>query len=304
MAITNDEIKELVKYFRENGIKLYHSCQLIDFKSYIELKGIPSRQCLEDNRKSFTPFTSDETDKKKDVWSNVFFNFSDIGGLFHERKLFQTPNVYGPILIEMEPECLLDASEIFILLCSATDKDINIKDDSLSLTDVKNIFNGKYLKKISVLEALFPQKKIKNAEMNCVFNNVKLPQRADIKHVSKIIVDPILLSNIKLIDLVKTIGNEYDHFLSVLSQERQSMNLKVFELLIELSLKESFTKNQIYSHTDLCARFEIEHPGWLGRVANIMDGYIISNYLNYLSKGTIKNMKEYSIEQNNSEQEG
>ena len=77
--IKKDDIPALVDLFTKRNVTIHHACQLQDLKTYIQLAGIPSRNLLEASGGAYTPFDTDATDKKNEVWTKVFGNLSDFG---------------------------------------------------------------------------------------------------------------------------------------------------------------------------------------------------------------------------------
>ena len=142
-----NDIEQLVKLFNERGVVLYHACQLADLESYLYLGGIPSRALLESSGCNFTKFASDEVDKKNGVWDKVFLNLSDFGVNFANPKKNDTsppkcfPNLYGPVLLIIKPEALLEATDAAICLRSAWSRGFSREKESLSnIRDVNRIF--------------------------------------------------------------------------------------------------------------------------------------------------------------------
>jgi hypothetical protein len=74
---TGREIESVVRILQDQGARLYHACQLADFRSYIVLDGIPSRQRLEEAGLPSTSFRSDDSDRARDLWGVVFLNLED-----------------------------------------------------------------------------------------------------------------------------------------------------------------------------------------------------------------------------------
>src|SRR5262249_8889960 len=122
--IREGQIAKLVGLLKARGVSLYHACQLVDFRSYLALGGIPSRARLERGKLAFTAFESDTADHKNGVWDKVFVNLSDFGRTFASGGK-GVPNPYGPILLKIRPEALLEASDLAICLRSASATDFN-----------------------------------------------------------------------------------------------------------------------------------------------------------------------------------
>jgi hypothetical protein len=136
----SDEIEGLVRLLEERETCLYHACQYTDFRSYLTLGGVPSRACLEANSQLFTAFQTDERDHDVEVWDKVFVNFSDFGTTY-ARGGKGVPNPYGPILLQIRPAALREASEVAICLRPVGAKDFDRSQGSLSsVQDVDRLF--------------------------------------------------------------------------------------------------------------------------------------------------------------------
>jgi hypothetical protein len=131
-----EEIQKLVELLKERDAYLYHACQLLDFKSYLNLGGIPSRSHLETKRQPYTPFKTDQRDRTNGVWDKVFANLSDFGSTFATGGP-TVPNTYGPILFQIRPEALLDATDVAICLRSAGGQ--GFKRESEAFTSVQDV---------------------------------------------------------------------------------------------------------------------------------------------------------------------
>ncbi len=80
--IQNSEIVSLIDLFNRREAKIYHACQYRDFKTYLELGGVPSRNLMESSGLPYTSFDTDDEDKTNEVWAKVFGNLSDFGFAF------------------------------------------------------------------------------------------------------------------------------------------------------------------------------------------------------------------------------
>lgn len=135
-----EKIKELVELFQRRDAYLYHACQLLDFQSYLNVGGIPSRSHLESNSHPYTPFKTDQNDRANDDWDKVFANLSDFGFTF-AGGYDAVPNIYGPILFQIKPEALLEATDVAICLRSAGGKGFDREREALnSISDVDRLF--------------------------------------------------------------------------------------------------------------------------------------------------------------------
>ncbi|RXK01172.1 hypothetical protein CRU98_01610 [Arcobacter sp. CECT 8986] len=94
---------ELYKLLKEKDIKnFFHANTLTTSLTFIENKGLMSRGLVEKKGLFQTLQTSDELDKKYDVWNDVFIDIVDL----HDR--FSRQNYYGPILFKFSIEFLKD----------------------------------------------------------------------------------------------------------------------------------------------------------------------------------------------------
>ncbi|MFS6825720.1 hypothetical protein, partial [Staphylococcus aureus] len=100
-AMQGCDIQAVVQILRERGAHLYHACQLKDFRSYLQLGGVPSRETLEESGLPYTGFDTDESDHEGNIWDKVFLNLQDFGITYArfgvEAGTVATPNPYGPI---------------------------------------------------------------------------------------------------------------------------------------------------------------------------------------------------------------
>ena len=128
-------LEHVVRLFQQRHVFLYHACQLTDFRTYVELGGIPSRRLMESSGLPFTRFVTDSADHDNGVWPKVFVNLSDFGASFALRHWSDdrapTPNAYGPILLVLRPEALLDADDVAICLRSAGGREFSRESESL-----------------------------------------------------------------------------------------------------------------------------------------------------------------------------
>lgn len=107
MKINN---KSLHQFFTEKGIThFYHANSLATASSFIKENGLLSRGCVEGKGLFQTTQTSDEIDKKYDVWDDIFIDTVDLHGHFPRQ------NLYGPVLFRFNIDFLLeDTVEIWI----------------------------------------------------------------------------------------------------------------------------------------------------------------------------------------------
>lgn len=286
-------IKDLVDNLIERQVTLYHACQLVDFCSYLELGGIPSREKLTSSGLKFTTFETDETDRKNEVWDKVFLNFTDFGKTFVDGH-GATPNPYGPILLEINPRSLLEAYDISITLRSAGAADFNRENESIStLVEFNNLFvysksdenihQRKFVKFSSQLQKDFKNLKATSPEINCRFKNSLIPS-SYIRHIK---VDQYDLQKTTLIKLVSEL-------------------LKKYKLSIETSIR--YTKTRYKLNDEIAKIISEKTPSFEGlrgiegisknlviwidqlEAANLEYQYV--RYAKYLREGTLS----YTIE--------
>lgn len=203
---TSESIPALIHLLEKRNVYLYHACQYQDFCAYLALGGIPSRQRMEQNHRSLTPFTTDATDKENGVWDKVFFNLDDFGKAFAKGRN-AVPTVYGPILFRFKPTALAEAIDVAICLRSAGARGFKRDKEALpSIADVNDLFyyppdheyGAAYLKFGEQLQKRFGPK-AQAIEMSCT-----LPEGIlSFENLSDIIVDPYRFEGINLRKIVE-----------------------------------------------------------------------------------------------------
>lgn len=87
----------------------YHANSLVTASSFIGANGLLSRGCVEERGLLQTAQSSDQIDKKYDVWSDIFIDTVDLHGHFPRQ------NLYGPVLFKFSVDILLkDEIDIWI----------------------------------------------------------------------------------------------------------------------------------------------------------------------------------------------
>lgn len=121
MKLNNRDLYDLLK---EKGItRLYHSNTVSTSITFFEQSGLLSRGYIED-RDLFQSFqSSDEIDKKFNVWNDVFLDTVDLHGHFPRQ------NFYGPISFQFSIELLLSSDyDIWITKDNPTHWNDNMSD--------------------------------------------------------------------------------------------------------------------------------------------------------------------------------
>ncbi len=102
--------QELHKVLTEKGIRyLYHANTVATSITFLENNGLMSRGAIEEKELYQTDQTSDELDKKFNVWDDIFLDTVDLHGYFPRQ------NFYGPVLFEFDVNVILNEDyEIWI----------------------------------------------------------------------------------------------------------------------------------------------------------------------------------------------
>lgn len=171
-----------------NDFCLYHAINLKDYINYMGMGGIANRQQLISFAKNkggpnnYTVFWTDKMDAENGYLTRTFANIYDFNCLFWQSyglKYF-SPCVYGPITIEIAPSIW---------------KDNNLSDVEFTDKTVGSKTPGRKLppKKIELLDPRKYSATEVNMDIPIIF----------FSHFQKIIIDPIVINNKSLFDLVK-----------------------------------------------------------------------------------------------------
>lgn len=287
------DIQALIELLERRNVKLHHACQLKDFQSYLALGGIPSRQLLEDAGYPFTHFSTDNNDKANGDWDKVFANFSDFGSFFGKGNI-AVPNVYGPILLLLEPRVLTEAVDVAIYLQSAGSQGFSRERASLSaISDIERLFKGPegkpWVKNTGELQQEFSlPEKPPNPELSCTVESGKL----SLDHVDLIRVDPYVLNGRSLHEFVRDFviesGWNFQQHRIYLRDRCPTFTNEIAEVL-----SESNQRTNLLNSLNDEARSQ-EFRNWLQNVAdreNLL--YQIKNFSYYLFDGTISVMMNW-----------
>lgn len=295
--IKNGEILRLIELFNQRGVKLHHACQLKDFKAYIQLGGVPSRNLMESSKSSFTKFDTDEIDQKNVVWTKVFANLSDFGRNFARlggEEFKAVPNPYGPIQLLFAPEALNESTDVAICLRSAGANDFHREKESLgSVDDVIRIFayeeysddwKKPLVKFRPALIKEFDFEKATSPEVSCTIPDEVI----SFKYLSGMIVDPYVGREHSLINIVKTITEENKFHIS---PTKRSYVPDRFNIFTEIN---TLFQNEISELESIVKREETsdELKSWLNRVIENGSDYNFRRYAKYLIEGTISELDQ------------
>lgn len=285
--IAGKEIPELVKLLEMRGVCLYHACQLVDFKSYLKLGGIPSRAHLEKLQEDFTLFETDVIDRLNDVWDKVFANLSDFGRAFaYDRRC--VPNAYGPIALQIQPAALLDASDVAVCLRSAGASDFNRITEALNTTaDVDKLFlydrdcgvpESIYIKYGEPLRTYHPD--ANTPEVSCSVAGGFFP----LEYLVVAWVDPYKVSGDHLLERVALLCRQYGSEFPVRQRSCTSERKVVYGEIVERLLDSPISINSWIQHCDS----SIFMKEWGQSIIAGNLEYQFNRFANYLYKGTIQ----------------
>lgn len=286
MAIRNPaEISDISNRIKNRGARLYHACQLKDFRSYLELGGVPSRNNLLESGLEFTEFDTDNIDRTNLVWDKVFGNFSDFGRNFARPNTRSMPNPYGPIQIIFDPLVLNSATDISITLRSAGARDFNRNNECLqSAAEIEKIYKfinpedashdheKTYLAFSEELNVRFSRNNCTSPEFNCEVGDELL----NFDYAMYIIVDGCQYQGSALI-------NEIENLTTIPAYEREySCNIKksIINELSQIALIKDCSWQNIV--TDPNASHELKN--W---VRNCNE-FHYNRFIKYLTIGTIR----------------
>ncbi|MCU9529978.1 hypothetical protein [Pseudomonas mosselii] len=286
MAIEEkSEIEKIVKVLEHRNSLIYHACQLKDFRSYVQLGGIPSRNKLFNSKLDFTKFDTDTIDKENDVWDKVFGNFSDFGREFTKETSNSQPNPYGPIQIVLKPNALRSSSDLCISLRSAGARDFDRDKESLKNSQEFNMIfqyidpeqapNSNQKKNIAFaneLNSRFNKNNSFSPEFNCAITNELL----SFDDVAYIVVDACKYRNQDLCSEVKKITNK-----KVFAREYFCQNKKaIITELSEHSASRDCTQQALLSGSFASERLKT----WV----SARNEFHYNRFITYLTNGTTR----------------
>lgn len=291
--LRGENIPKLITLFKRRGVLLYHACQLLDFQSYLKGGGIPSRAYLEKSALPFTGFVSDANDRSNDLWNKVFVNLQDFGEIFADGRK-GTPNPYGPILVKICPEGLIEATDIAVTLRSAGAQGFNREQESLNtVEEVERVFFNSYGSAVkfknNLLDA-FPSKKVKSVEINCSFPNGLINS----KYIRGIIVDPYTIRNETLLSHVQRLKNRFDLQVPVFERRafrnigRKQMYSDLCDIFCHFIEKLNYTPTlqDIIFPNDFVVGEDMRE--WAKNMVLLELEFQFDRYSSYLCKGTLR----------------
>ena len=280
-------IQDVVDLLKARDAKLYHACQLIDFQSYLSVGGIPTRKHLNSKGLPFTAFDTEQEDQDKGVWDKVFLNMSDFGTTFAMGGK-GVPNPYGPILLQISPNALLEAADVAICLRSAGATDFSRENESLkSVDDVNRLFrnpdSGSKMKYSGELKREFGVQHARDPEISCSVKSGRL----SIQHVSLIRVDAYGVSDTALVDQVKKHLPSHGHEVRVYERSYYNGRKQLLDELVELIICDpAMSLNKLAGRTASSDGLR----AWADQLRDRDLNWSFSRYARYLRSGTLDPM--------------
>lgn len=265
-TITGNEIENLITLFNNRGLKFYHACQYKDFKTYIELGGVPSRNLMEVSGLPYTQFDTDNVDRNNAVWNKVFGNLEDFGFGFAMGRpnpnTAPTPNPYGPVLLIFNPEIFREATDVAICLRSAGGRDFNRENEALpnaetvnrifkytNIEDAPTPYAKAYIKFSGELRTEFNDTTAMTPEVSCIVAN----ERLSFEHLSEIKSDLYVINQISLNERVRQLkiqhrlngvasARRYTDGRLAIKQEIANLNLNQFVSIPQILANETISE--------------------------------------------------------------
>lgn len=308
--LKDDELKGVVELFQRREVNFYHACQLKDFKTYIELGGVPSRNLLESSGLPYTNFQTDAVDRANGVWTKVFGNLGDFGFGFGIGKWRQdaapTPNPYGPILLVAKPSILLESLDTAICLRSAGGQKFDRETESLkTVEEVDRLFEHKinaapnqqsksYIKYSGELRKEFGNRPSEHNETPTTYNpevscTVEF-EFLSFKHLDFVLVDKYWINQNRLISIVAKLGCNAS--LNREIRERQYLDNR-HEILCDLanmSETEPCTLSQITTSNNVSSPTR----DWAQRLITSGLEWQYKRFIKYLYDGTFIELRKIS----------
>jgi hypothetical protein len=297
--ITNNGIQSLVNLFKKRQVSLYHACQLIDFESYLDLGGIPSRALLETKRLPFTAFETDTIDRENNVWDKVFVNLADFGYFFTRINVKSVPNPYGPILFAIDPSVLLQAFDIAICFRSAGAQGFDREREALNtLEEIDRLFvhpsnlsgsKSSYIKHRDQLVTEFGNPNARSPEVSCSVPNNLLP----IQYVQFVRVDPYIVNGQPLRDWINRIKRKHGVQFPIYERDRfQDSSRKFLYNEIAERIGEKIPSLYTLVHDSTCSQ---PLQKWAKQISDGDLEWQFKRYATYLRDGTLKPMRTAPI---------
>jgi hypothetical protein len=282
-TIYADDLPIVAEELSRRRVKLYHACQLADFKSYLQVGGVPSRNLLATNGLPYTTFDTDERDQRNGVWRLVFFNLSDFGHWFAAGKN-TVPNPFGPVLLCVDPIVIRQAADVSITLRSAGGRGFDRIAEGIDANDVPRLFidaNSRHVRFADQLREEFGCPVAQSPEMNLPFPD----ELAPLSHLAYIVVDPCSFQNGLLTDAVHQIIEEEGKSFRVFKRRCADGCEARYQVLLDA------VRSGVRGATELSETIPdgSAMSGWRDAILRSADlSFQFGRYARYLFEGTIR----------------
>jgi hypothetical protein len=280
--ISGNALCETVAELSRRKVKLCHACQLVDFKSYLQVGGVPSRNLLTMKGLPYSAFDTDGTDQSNGVWKLVFFNLSDFGHWFAAGKNV-VPNPFGPVLLCFDPVVVRQAADVSITLRSAGGKGFDRIAQGIEANDVPRLFtdaNSRYIRFADALREEFKYPAAQSPEMSCSFRG----EMAPLSHLAYVIVDPYRFTVDSLPDIVRRNVERYTRSCRVFKRSCANGYEARYQVLLDAIL------SGVRHAPELRDAIPDDSPmsDWRDAILQSTDlSFQFGRYARYLSEGTV-----------------
>lgn len=260
---------------------MHHAISLNDFRIYLDERAILSRADLSELNPYYTRFFSDAKDVRTGNWNRVFGNFTDYGSLFAHTNTSAVPNAYGPILIIFKSnyfQNIVGNNSLRVTKKTISSSSFNPNTDFIDISTLHEYFEitsrGFYN---------YPKTEFKGIEFSCA-------QRLNISPdtIHKIIIDPIYHNDIRLIDKVQELLNNYS--INVETIERRLTEDKINILRHLVSWSNSLNGKLLHKNIILRDHVPEHLQIWFNNL-NDIGVKILASWLTYTYNGTLIHME-------------
>lgn len=282
-------IVDLVDHLNRRQASLWHACQVNDLAAYLALGGVPARSLVERRGLLQTAFVTDAIDRTNGMWDKVFLNLDDFGRSFAAGRR-AVPNPYGPVVLQLRPDALLEATDVAVSLRSAGAHDFDRKGESLSTVDeVDRIYRHPVISGFPLsadtrfgdeLREAFRGTPIeaKSAELS-----VTVPgEMLSLSYVTMLRVEPFEIGDVTLERLVTALVREFDLDLMVrprLMGERGAVWEDIIRFLDDGPVPLTWLMNRADAHPATQA--------WMLAIEERRLGWQFDRFASYLHEGTL-----------------
>jgi hypothetical protein len=303
--LRGEELERVVALLERRGVLFYHACQLKDFRSYLQVGGIPSRQLMESSNLPFTEFDTDDADHDTGSWAKVFGNLSDFGrGFAFGADTKAVPNPYGPILLVSRPGALRRCRDMAICLRSAGVQGYDRAAESLGTrTEVNRLFKSAYdagarygnadIKFSEELRSEFSERvqprnvpgwRTLNPEVSCTIQN----ELISFNDLAYIVVDSYTKEGVRLLDIVESLTQQ--HAVAVRALARRYRDGANRERILRDVVRQSDSQTLTLERFSDASGLAQETRAWIDRLLVSKLGWQFDRYAKYIRRGTLRRM--------------